>query len=109
MKLENLKTGMVLEFEDNRYAMVLLNTDNGNIFSGRGDWGLISELDFENDCTIVRVWQPLTNMNYFLDRYKDNKYYLDGGWELVWEKPKVKEMTIKEIERELGYKVKIVD
>lgn len=109
MNLENLKTGMVLEFENNEYAMVLLNTTNGDIYSGRIRWGSIYELDFKNNEDVVRVWQPLDNMSYFLGRNKINSGdFTSNSWELVWERPVVKEMTLEEIEKELGYKIKIV-
>lgn len=99
---------MVIEFKNKQYSMVLLNTTNGNIHSGKRNWGLICDLDFKNDKDIVGVWQPLNNMSYFLERNGLNDgSYMNNSWELVWERPK--RMTKEEIERELGYEIEIVE
>lgn len=107
MNIKDLKTGMVIEFKNKRYSMVLLNTINGDIYSGERTWGSIYDLDFANDKDIVCIWQPLNNMSYCLGRNKINSGDLmSNSWEIVWERPR--KMTLEEIEKELGYKVEII-
>lgn len=107
MNIKDLKTGMVIEFKNKQYSMVLLNTTNGNIHSGQKYWGSICDLDLKNDKDVVGVWQPLNNMSYFLGREINSGHLASNSWELVWERQK--KMTKEEIERELGYEIEIVE
>ena len=107
MKKSDLKTGMILKFSNGELGMVLLGTADGDIISGETWFPLENHTDEElfghSDIygLVVTVYQP-----------KAPRDYLSGGIELnneyrvLWERPK--EMTIKQIEEELGYPVKIV-
>jgi hypothetical protein len=98
----DLKDGMVVEYRDGSRRMVM-----GDMLISHSSH---NELYHYNDtlenvvsfCSIDKVYKSKSiNLNeYFKDRYLT----------LIWERPKeelVKEMTVAEIEKELGYKVKI--
>jgi hypothetical protein len=98
----DLQCGMVVEYRGGGRRMVL----------GDRLIGLQSEmqLSYFND-TLEQI-----NSSYTIDKvYKSNahrldSYFNDYNLELIWERPiKKKKMTIAEIEKELGYKIEIVD
>lgn len=108
----DLKTGMILEFKRGEKATVLLGTENGDIFAGE-TWGPINGLtddlmDIENEerGKVAKVYQPVANCYYI------NTKYIGGDtrdYKLLWEREETKEMTIEEIQKELGYKIKIIE
>lgn len=81
---KDLKTGMIVRTKDNKLAMVLLNTNNGDIVSGKDYWcpldtyldNLKYEHDFAPEADILEVYQPYNNCDYLgtgeldLDRCK---------------------------------------
>ena len=99
----DLKDGMVVEYQNGDRRMVLgdkLIADFG--FAFLNSFTDTLEGIKYNDMIIDKVYKSTahTLVNYFKD------YNLT----LIWERPKeepVKEMTVAEIEKELGYKVKI--
>lgn len=102
----DLKDGMVVEFRCGLTGMVM----NNRIFGLEG--GVELEDYYNNlepinhltdDFCIDKIY---TSSSIWLSTYLDKKYLT-----LIWERPKEyphKEMTIEEIEKELGYKMKIV-
>lgn len=105
----DLKTGMILEFNNGCTATVLFGTKNGDIYAG-STWGglegvnedLTLEDSFEGD--VVRVYQPIGNIHFL----KTNYLNYNKNYKLLWQREEAKEMTIEEIEKELGYKIKII-
>ena len=71
MKKSELKTGMWLKRRNGDLAMVLLNTENGDICSGIETWypldhtneDLTDKYDVQFD--IVKIMQPLSNHSYY--------------------------------------------
>lgn len=115
MKKSDLKTGMWVQLRYGAMAMVLLGTKDGDILSGETwcplkayneDLIRTDEVIEQNSCDIVRVHQPLDNASYCGRGLKDifNVMHSD----LIWERKETKEMTVAEIEKELGYSVKII-
>lgn len=109
MTKEELKTGIILELMDGRIAMVLLGTQNGDIVSGDA-WFPLG--DYSNDemfgkeiksVSVKKVYQPKSNFDYLSEKSLNV-----SSANLIWERKSKKEMTISEIEKELGYQIKIV-
>lgn len=97
---KDLKNGMVVETRaGNRYCVC------GDKFIGFTGWiaptGLNNFLECESssDCTIDKVYNEI----YHLEDMRDEK-----SLKLLWEREVPKEMTVAEIEKELGYPIKIV-
>ena len=97
----DLKDGMVVEYRDGRRAMFL---DNKLMASSHytvlSNFTNTLEHVSMDSVTIVKVYQSKASI---LESYFNNQYLT-----LIWERESVKEMTVAEIEKELGYKVKIV-
>lgn len=100
----DLKDGMVVEFANGHKAIVI-----GNRFIGKGCFSMLNNWsDTLEHCNspfkfITKVY---TSRAISLTTYLENH-----NLTLIWERPKedpVKEMTVAEIEKALGYKVKIV-
>jgi hypothetical protein len=107
----DLKDGMVVE---NRYGhryMVM-----GEKLIGPDYYGWLSNY---TDALTHNHSEPGNLHSHYdiIKVYKSNscsmqKYFESGNLELIWERkeePDYKEMTVAEIEKKLGYKVKIVD
>lgn len=127
MENEDLKTGMVLVTKDNKYAMVLKYTNSGDLVSGDLWTPITKNTNVVNELKVVKIYQPLNNKAFlapaagFAKRdigphnclggspVVDRCFWLDSkDYKLIWEREDKKEMTIKEIEEELGYSIKIV-
>jgi hypothetical protein len=109
MTKNDLKTGMLVELRKGTIGMVL----NG-IISTKGAEYTADISDFENDLTIInqnefdimKVSEVLTN-----SRLAHTKHWNESVLysHLKWTRPNpVKEMTVEQIIKELGYEVKIV-
>lgn len=106
---QDLKTGMVVELRNGKCAMVLLGTENGDIISGT-TWfpidGFGEKLTRGVDYDVIKIYQPTSNRDFLYD----GKIHIDEA-NLIWERkeePQPKEMTVEEIEKELGYSIKVV-
>lgn len=117
MKLEDLKTGMRFVDRKNEEWIVLNNvkTPYGDVedmyISRNGRW--MSRSSYNEDLTIKNDDKKYDIMKV----YAQNKgQYINGGvfkrktseFDLIWERDDKKEMTISEIEKELGYSIKII-
>lgn len=98
---KDLKTGMILEFGSGSRAMVLLGTENGDIFSGSTTWGnlneLLEDLTFRDAGSVVKVYQPKSNMSFLREGVVISDYNHSLVWERKSEKDLEKEETIKQI------------
>lgn len=73
---KDLKTGMVLEFNDGNLGMVLRGTENGDIVSGK-TWFSFNHLHDDLAISsgimkVVAIYQPRTNMDYLRDGITKN-------------------------------------
>lgn len=103
MKKADLKTGMILELDDGEKAMVLLDTDQGDIASGQ-TWFPLTSLDndlYDSCNRVMRIYQP-----------ESNREYAQKNWvqaRLIWTRPEeVVEMTLAQVCKSLGKTVKII-
>lgn len=103
MRKEDLKTGMRVTKRNGRTSIVLRGTTNGDIISCigvDGSWSSLNDVTFGSGSQydIVKVEDSVQNMDY-LFQYNT----------LVWHEVEViEELTMEQLEKELGRKVKIV-
>lgn len=106
----DLKTGMVVQTRIGAKFLVMLNPDceGRDLICFSGSYMSLSNytntLEYPNSgYDIVRVFTLGESIGWlFLNKNGLN-------YKLIWERKKgTKEMTVKEIEKELGYKIKIV-
>lgn len=103
MNKSDLKTGMVVEYRNGDRDMVL---KDAGIFTDGEDGLLMSEFsddlihEVDRDHTIVKVYDAPAD---FLDYIN-----LNASRTLIWQREEVKEMTVDEISKALGYTVKVV-
>jgi len=105
MKKSDLKNGMVVEQRDGDKLMYL-ETEDFKGFVSKEDYLGMNELDDnlidpdgDSEYDIVAIYQPTGLFKAQRDQWDD----LDP----IWERKEYKEMTITEIEKEFGFKVKI--
>lgn len=109
----DLKDGMVVEHRDGDRYMVFGNcfiSPDGNWDATKYNDDLTSNTDsmWRHDYDICRVYKVSSGIYMdFKDIFNDEKNYVKLIWERK-EEPKHKEMTVAEIEKELGYKIKVV-
>lgn len=106
----DLKTGMIVETREGIKYVVLLNACMfGDLIVNGNDlcWNGLSNYNDEliehhgyNELDIVKVYKP--KHPYTIHTFEED------ALELIWEREEYKEMTIAEIEKELGYSIKIV-
>lgn len=112
MKKSDLKTGMVVETRNGEKYLVMLNTDykDMELINFKGGYLSLysynSELIFTEqpfrEFDIVKAYSVENSIRWLLS----NKECME--FKLIWEREERKEMTLEEIEKELGYKIKIV-
>jgi hypothetical protein len=102
----NLKDGMVVETRDGYLYLVIGNRLHGKLLYGfLNDW--IDDLTnpASSDLDIVKVYTVADGATDISSLF--NYRNLTLIWERK-EEPKHKEMTVEEIEKELGYKIKVI-
>ena len=110
MKLDDLKTGMIVETRNGSSHIVMRDfIDDGDVLAG---------LSFSDK--ISNTWTSLSNYNEdmtnsrfphldIMNVYASSVYSADTQTRLLWERKEYKEVTMKEIEEKFGCKVKIVE
>jgi len=105
IRREDLKTGMTLHFENGEKATVLLDTLNGDIVASDQHWGSLDARLLESDenySTICKITVPKSNFDY-------GKALALKSHTFMCFKDIPREMSIKQIEEQLGCKIKIVE
>lgn len=121
MKKEDLKSGYVVQLRDGALYMVARVGDFTKILVTPYNWVYLNlEYDNELKCTkkhrtptgnyqkgrdIVKVYGLIQGTQHYTEMFLQLS---TANRELLWEGNNEKEMTLEEIEAELGYKVKIV-
>ena len=110
MKLDDLKTGMIVKTREGKYGIVMRDfIDEGDILAGLSRNNKISE-----------TWTHLSNYNQdmtnsrfphidIMSVYTSYPYSADTPKKLLWERKEYKEVTMRDIEEKFGCKVKIVE
>lgn len=97
-----LKDGMVVEIMSGTKYLCLqgcITREEGYILMDSYDEDL--NHDFYENYTIMKIFKPTG--------HSLRSKFIDKHLELIWEREPAKEMTKAEIEKELGYKIKIID
>lgn len=109
-KVEDLKAGMLVQLLSGKYGIlvpahingelcVIIRDSTGRLGIGTSNLRFYPEEGLLNSYSIIKVYDlAYNNRHDFME---------PGNRELLWDGSK-KEMTIEEIEKELGYPVKIV-
>ena len=101
---DDLKSGMVVEFRSGKkYMMVdyngrLFGVGTATYFDDNKNEDLTSPVRREWD--IMKVYEATEEYQLPINRWDD--------MQLIWERSEVKELTVAQLEEELGYKIKIV-
>lgn len=114
----DLKTGDFVKNSKGSYGLVLKDTVQGSLIiwfennigqainKYRYFWNVNYDLSFADNTgritKVYRISDPYNILEFINNKNKKEKY-------LIWEEKPVKEMTVAEIEEQLGHKVKIVD
>lgn len=112
MKKSDLKTGMVVETRNGEKYLVMLEPDckDMELINFKGGYMPLyyynNELIFTEQSVqgfdVVKVY----SVGWTICDLLSDKECME--FKLIWERNEPKEMTIEEIEEELGYKIKIV-
>lgn len=106
----DLETGMVVEYRDGRLRVVF-----GNRLLGKQAYYLLNEFEetllekgTNRNMDIMKVYRPRVEQLYDIE-----DFFEFARLELIWERqeepePEAEEMTLAEIEKELGRKIKII-
>lgn len=111
---DDIMPGYVLEFKDKdgltHFALVvncnLVEEEITKCYSSEYRWGRVSDLDNRlcrgDGLKVVKIYGY---SKYVCDAYK----LMIDGRDLIWERKEAKKMKIEEIEKILGYPIKIVN
>ena len=106
MKKSDLKTGMTVTTENGSDYLVLIMDGEMILANVKGKSAICGDSVGE-DLTVVR---DLNIMKvYMRNGITLNDLMFTHGRKLLWERKKAKEMTLSEIEEQLGYPVKIIE
>lgn len=118
MELKDLKTGMRIILRNGEESIVLKDVvtpynEQADIYiSISGGW--MSSNDYNNDLTCKDDYKKYDIMKVYAQH---EGRFIDGGilqknaikeMDLIWVREETKEMTISEIEKKLGYPIKII-
>lgn len=108
MQLKDLENGMAVKFENGEIGMVFKDFMTWNYIMDRTikvmSYGDNDSERYLEDCKIVEVRSVKKFCN---DAFLHPKTMFNRGV-VIWEKPKVTEMTLEEICKALGKNIKIV-
>lgn len=120
MDLKTLKTGDIVLSTKGSYGMVLRGTENddlihwfmnekGKLINKFRTFGMINEdltFKYDGDNRIIKVWR--TEDKHYIGKFSTDIFitFKDYGFKLIYEE-QVKEVTMDEIEKKFGCKVKI--
>ena len=110
MKLNDLKTGMIVKTREGKYNIVMRDfIDEGDILAGLSRNNKISE----TWTSLSNYSKDMTNSRFphidIMSVYSSYPYSSDTPKKLLWERKEYKEVTMREIEEMFGCKVKIVE
>ena len=107
--IEDLKPGMLVKLLDGRYGVVTPVASGLAIIGKREDGRMAI---FTSNIRFYPAFYVCSNYSvvevYDLAHTNEADFFLPGSRKRLWKYAEVKEMTVEEIEKELGYSVKIV-
>ena len=105
---DDLKVGYLVEVRDGRFAHLVDTIDNGMCLNYENGWDTLRV--YNNDLTsrgsdrldIIEVY------GFTIKGYHAHKFEVRDR-KLLWKREEVKEMTIEDIQKVLGHKIKVVE
>lgn len=105
MKKSDLKNGMVVECRNGKKYMYLETENFAGIFMNQEEFnfGFSDDLThcYNESCDIMKIYQAEFAYQLIQESWDE--------MQLIWDREEPREMTSAEIEKELGYQVKIVE
>ena len=114
MRKEDLKTGMILQQDDGEKWLVLDNTNNEHksalVFINDGGTGWLYGKDFTDTMEHTGYGNKvITSIHELKVNFRHFGSFDMSHYKTVWEREESKkEITVRELESKLGYKIKIV-
>ena len=111
MKKKDLKSGMTVVTRNGNKYLVLTNCGSLTLkdFYLVGPTGFLRSSEYTNDLSINNnKYDQWDIMEVYNDRISAKTYSMPTLSNPIWKRVEHKEMTIAEIEEELGYPIKIV-
>lgn len=112
MKKSDLRTGMRVTTRNGGKFIILLNCSD-NVHKHRdimtslsGIWSDIDEYEEDLTCRTDDIFDIMT---IEIPEYSNDLFSESCKFETLWQRQEIKEMTIEEIQKELGYKIKVVE
>lgn len=111
MKLDDLKTGMIVKTRDGKCHIIMKDfLDEGDILAGistnayiSNSWTRLS--NYSQDMTFSDHGLPELDI---VEVWKGSPFCIDVPEKLLWKREEYKVVTMKEIEEKFGCKVKII-
>lgn len=105
---DDLKVGYLVKVRNGRFAHVVDSTEEGHCLNYEGGWSELSSYSDSlhsayNDARDIMEVYGLTEYGYNAHKFEVGKR------KLLWKREEVKEMTIEEIQKVLGHKIKVVE
>lgn len=105
---DDLKVGYLVKFRNGEFAHVVDTIDEGMCLDTKDRWNTLR--NYNNDLTNRTAHMINIIEVYGYTRYGLNAHKFEiGNRELLWKREEVKEMTIEEIQKVLGHKIKVVE
>lgn len=114
MQLSDLKSGNIVETREEEKYIVLLNTESGDILVNLKSGCYLELCNYTSDLISKYNRKEYDIMKVCAKDYVGDNLRSHGltektaDYEWTWERDEKKEMTVSEIEKELGYSIKIV-
>lgn len=110
MTRENLKNGMIGIFKEDGVEYLTIYLDNTFISYNSHGGASVHEGKLEQIKGLQKVIKSTYNLFYNADLnfWMKQKKFLEYPYEIIWEKPKPKEMTLEQVCEALGEEIKIV-
>lgn len=106
MKKSDLKVGYVVKFRNNEIG-IIMQTNQGSIIIQKDE--TYNKFNFfSEDLTNINGDYDIMEVYGFTNKYYTALRISKEDRKLLWKRKDKKEMTISEIEKELGYPIKVV-
>jgi len=110
-KKEDLKTGMLIERRNGKKALVLKDTDKGDLLNFKDSW---DNLNSYNEDLTSKTYKKADIMK--VHTTSNNLFFAPNYWhrfdKIVWQRTETKEMTVSELaaeaEQKHGCKIKVI-
>lgn len=112
-EMPELKAGLVVQINSGDYMLMMDSMWGYRFHHMEEKLRSLCEIESPEDVKRVYRYNPLPTSLYpwpfpTVDAIHALVNGAWGQWDLLWERPEYKEMTVEQIEKQLGYKIKVV-